>query len=96
MPFFHIRTCNFDFDAVDEGGSYTDAEDALNAGVDGAIAVASEEMRHGRLSAAVDVSVEDADGKAMLRSVVAMSVSPLLVKPDTGLARRPLTDAAND
>ncbi len=81
MPLFHVRTCNFEFEAIDEEGSrFEQAEDALKSGIDSAMAVASDEIREGQRSAAVDVCVEDAEGEQLLHSVVAMSVSPLMVK----------------
>lgn len=97
MPFLFIRTCNSDFGATDEGADYNTNEEALATGVQGAVAIATDEIHRGERTAAVEVCIEDQNGSAVLRTVVAISVSSLMVKRaslDPDLASSP--DAAND
>ena len=81
MPFLYIRTCNSDFHCVDDGADYARPEDALAAGVEGAVGIVSDEIKRGGNAAAVEICVEQEDGTRLLRSVVAISVSPLSVAP---------------
>lgn len=81
MPFLFIRICNSTFGTVDDGAEYGSNEDALAVGVRSAVSVAADEINGGERTAAVDVHVEDRSGDAVLRTVVAISVSPLLAKP---------------
>ena len=78
MPLFIIHTRNSDFHARDEGSDHADAAAALASGVQGAVALAADEIGHGHRSAAVEVNVEEPDGTRLLSSVVTISVSPLL------------------
>jgi len=86
MPHFYIRTVNCDFVSRDQGADYARAEDALAIGVESAVSIGADEVIGGARSAAVEVRVEGSDGKAILRSVVAVSVSPLSIAemPDEG------------
>jgi hypothetical protein len=79
MPFLFIRLCNSHFGSVDEGAEYVSKEAAMSAGVRGAVAIAGDEVFGGERAAAVDICIEDQNGKTVLRSVVAILVSPLLV-----------------
>ena len=79
MPFLFIRICNSDFQSRDEGAHYESVEDALAFGVEGAVGVARDEVRSGASAAAVEVRVEGGGGETMLRSVVAISISPLSI-----------------
>ena len=79
MPFLFIRTCNSDFSTIDEGAEYGSNEDALAMGVQSAVAIATDEIHRGEKTAAVDVCIEDQSGKAVLRTVIAISVSPLMI-----------------
>lgn len=96
MPLFYVRTCNSDLETIDDGNSYVDAKDALAAGIDAAMNVAADEIRQGQPNSAVDVRVEDAGGKEQLRSVVALSVSPLLVESGFALSAKGAGYADND
>ncbi len=74
--FIHAR--NSTFLSRDEGAEYDRPEAALRMGIQGAVAMIADEIDRGERSAAVEISVEQADGTQLLRSVVAVSVSPLL------------------
>ncbi len=74
--FIHAR--NSTFHSRDEGAEYEHPETALALGVRSAIAMIADEINGGERSAAVEVSVERADGTQVLCSVVATSVSPLM------------------
>ena len=78
MPLLFIKTLNSTFQSRDDGIDYDRPEDALAAGVNGALEIARDELQGGRQSAAVDVCIEQEDGKVVLHSVVAISISPLL------------------
>ena len=77
MPFLFIKTLNATFQSKDDGVDYDRPEDALAAGVNGALEIVRDEIKQGKAHAAVDVCIEQKDGKVILRSVVAVSVSPL-------------------
>ena len=79
MPFLHIRTCNSDFECVDDGAQYERAEDALTLGIDSAVSIVRDEVQQGRRTAAVEICVESESGEKVLRSVVAISVSALTI-----------------
>lgn len=79
MPLFVIRARDSVFESRDEAVDYPHVQDALTAGIDGAIRIVSEEVLGGQTNAAVEICIEDAAGAVAMRSVVALSVSPLLV-----------------
>lgn len=81
MPFLFIRTCNSDFGGIDDGAEYGSPEDALAMGVRSAVGLAADEINAGERTAAVDVCIEDRSGQTVLRTVVAISVSPLIADP---------------
>jgi hypothetical protein len=74
--FIHVH--NSKCHSRDEGGEYESPQAALAIGVRGAIAILSEEIIEGEISSAAEVSVRSANGLQILRSVVALSISPLL------------------
>ena len=78
MPRLFIHATNGQFHSCDEGADYDRPEAALAAGVRGAIAIIADEVNGGERSAAVEISIEGEDGIQLLRSVVAVSVSPLI------------------
>ncbi|WP_458097838.1 DUF6894 family protein [Roseomonas sp. WA12] len=78
MPLLFIHAHDAEFASHDEGAEYDQPETAMAVGVDGAIAFLAGEISRGERNAAVEVSVERADGTQVLRSIVAVSVSPLL------------------
>ena len=83
MPLLFIQAINSEFRSRDEGAEYDRPESALAAGVQSAVVMAADEIARGVRSAAVEVIVEHDDGRQLLRSMVAVSVSPLLLAPDT-------------
>lgn len=78
MALLFIHATNTEFRSCDEGAEYEKPADALAVGIRGAVAMLAGELEQGRRSAAIEISVERADGTPMLRSVVSLSVSPLL------------------
>ncbi len=78
MPRYSIRTTNSVFIGNDDEAVFDDPEDALMSGIQGAIEISADEIASGRPTSAVEVCVNDEDGRPLLRSVVALSVSPLL------------------
>lgn len=89
MPFLYIRTCDADVSSLDEGADYAHGEDALEHGVRGGMEIACEEIHRGKRSAAVDVCIEDPTGQTLLRTMIAVSVSPLLVPDKPSDSGRP-------
>ena len=79
MPFLFIRTCDADFESVDDGAHYERAEDALAIGIEGAVGIARDEIQKGARTSAVEIRIEGADGAPVLRSVVAISIASLWV-----------------
>ena len=79
MPLLFIQVTNSEFRSCDEGADYIRPEDALASGVRGAVALLADEINRGERSAAVELSVQHADGTQILRSIVAVSVSPLIL-----------------
>ena len=77
MPQLFIHVTNGKFRSRDEGADYDDPTAALALGVRSAFAIAAEEVARGERSAAVDICIEQEDGTLVLRSVVAVSISPL-------------------
>ena len=78
MPLLFIRATNSEFQSTDDGAEYERPEEAMASGVRGAVAILAAEIDRGERSAAVEVSVRHEDGTPILRSIVAVSVSPLL------------------
>ena len=78
MQQLFIHATNGQFQSHDEGAEYDRPEAALALGVRSAIAIIADEINGGERSAAVEVSIEGEDGTQLLRSVVAVSVSPLV------------------
>ena len=76
LLFIHAR--NSQFHSCDEGAEYERPEVALAMAVQSAVALIADEVTRGERSAAVEISIEDEDGTQLLRSVVAVSVSPLM------------------
>ncbi len=78
MPFLFVCARNTTVLSRDEGADYDRPEAALEVGIQGAVAMVADEIHRGLRSAAVEISIEQPDGTQVLRSVVAISVSPLL------------------
>lgn len=78
MPRFFIRALNAEFSSRDAGSDYDEPRQALDRGVEAAIAITADEILKGHSNASVEVTVELADGAPVLRSVVTLSVSPLI------------------
>lgn len=70
MPklFIHVIDCAFYFH--DEGAEYDRPGDALQPAIDSAAALAVDEIHKGQTHAVIEVRVEEADGTALLRSVL--------------------------
>ncbi len=83
MPLLFIHATNSEFHSRDEGAEYDHPEAALASGVCSAIALIADEVGRGQRSAAIEISIERADRTQVLRSIVAVSVSPMI------LAERP-------
>lgn len=79
MPLFSIQLRNSGYHARDDEAEHDSAEAALAAGVHSAMRMATDEIVGGCSSAAIEVIVERDDGTRLLNSVVAISVSPLIV-----------------
>ena len=79
MPVLFIHTADAEFHSRDDGAEYDRPEAALAQGIRGAVALIADEVSRGGRSVAVEVSVEQADGTQLLRSVVALCVSPLIL-----------------
>ena len=84
MSLFFTQLRNSKYYARDDGTEHDTAEAALAAGVHSAMRLASDEIASGCRSAAIEITVERNDGKRLLHSVVAISVSPMIIaeKPD--------------
>ena len=82
MPLLFVRTCNSDFHYLDQGSEYERPEDALAMGIEGAVGIARDEIQRGSSTVAVEVCVERENGEKLLRSVVALSISPLSVEAE--------------
>ena len=83
MSLLFIHTQNSRFHGRDDGAEYDQPEMALAVGVRGAVALIADEVNQGQTSAAVEISIEQADGTQLLRSVVAVSVSQLMIVPSS-------------
>lgn len=84
MPIFFIQLRDSKYYSRDDGTEHHSAEAALAVGVESAMRLASDEIASGCRSAALEITVERDDGKRLLHSVVALSVSPMIMaeKPD--------------
>lgn len=72
----------------DTAVGYKSIESATRAGLETAIAVLGDEIMAGAPSAAVELSILDAEGVTVARSAVSSSVAPLL--PTTQATTHPL------
>ena len=79
MPLFFIHARNSEFHSRDEGAEYDHAEAAMASGVRSAVALIADEVNRGERSAAVEISIKREDGTQVLCSVVAVSVSPMIL-----------------
>ncbi len=79
MPNYSIRTTNSVFVADDDDAIFDRPHDALASGVHSAIQLTGDAIAAGKRCSAVEVCVCGEDGATLLRSVVALSVSPLLI-----------------
>ena len=78
MPTLFIHAVNAEYQSRDEGANYDRPESALEIGIRAAVTMAGDEVLGGKRSSAVEVRIEREDGTPVLRSMVAVSVSPLL------------------
>lgn len=78
MPHLFIHAVNSEFFSRDSGADYARPEDALALGIQSAAAMAVDEFNSGKASTAIEVRVEEEDGTTLLRSVVSLSVAPLM------------------
>jgi hypothetical protein len=78
MPKLFTHAINSEFRSRDDGNEYDLPEDALKPAIHSAATLALDEILKGKTNAAVEVRIERADGTAVLRSVVSLSVSSLL------------------
>ena len=79
MPQFFIQATNSKFRSRDEGAEYDHPDAAMALGIRSAIALIADEVNRGERSAAVEISIEGVNGIQVLRSVVAVSVSPMIL-----------------
>ncbi len=86
MSLYFIQLRNSAYRARDDGAEHDSAEAALAAGVHSAMRMATDEIDTGRSSSAIEVTIELSDGTRVLNSVVAVSVSPMMIaeKPNFG------------
>jgi len=89
MPLLFTHLTNLSFNSLDTGVEYEAPEDALALGVHSAVMIAADEIRHAERTAAVEVCIKQADGTALLRSIVTIAVAPLMAK-----VSRPEPDAS--
>lgn len=84
MSLFFTQLRDSEYYARDDGAEHDSAEAALAAGVHSAMRIATDEIATGCRSAAIEVTIERNDGTCLLNSVVAISVSPMIMaeKPD--------------
>lgn len=84
MPIFHVQTTDSAFHCAGDHQDYAGPEAALAAGIDGAIAVAADQIRQGEEAYAVEVRVVNPEDVTVLRSIVSISVSRLLSGQPSG------------
>lgn len=77
-PIFHVQTTDSAFHCAGDHKDFSAPEAALAAGIDGAIAIAADQIRQGEPASAVEVRVMDLEEATVLRSVVSISVASLL------------------
>lgn len=77
MAFLFIRARGPTFRSSDLGAEYERPEAALALGLNGAVAMLTDDLRRGEANAAVEISVEAQDGTQVLCSVVTLSVCAL-------------------
>lgn len=83
MANFFVLTDNASFQTKTEVTDLVDtAESALAIGVRGALTIAGDDVANGERSSAVIVSVQDGVGAELLRSVVTVSVAPLIARAE--------------
>ncbi len=78
MPNLFIHVVNSEYASRDDGDDYTRPEDALAVGIRSATALVLDEINKGSANAAVEVRIEREDGFPLLRSLVSLSVTPVL------------------
>ena len=81
MPQYFIRALNSHFSSRDGGSDYDQPSTALTSGVGAAVAIAADEIQKGQSNAAVEVTIETLEGTPVLRSVVTLTISPLMPVP---------------
>ena len=79
MPLLFINIRNSKFHSCDDGNQYNNPEDALVVGLQNAAALLADEVNRGECSAAIEISVEQKDGVRVLCSVMAISVSSMMI-----------------
>jgi hypothetical protein len=88
MPSFTIHTVNSTYSTELTLPDEPNFDTAHAAGIRGALMIARDEVHAGSAAAAVEVIVEDHEGHQVRRSVVSVSVAPLVTEP----ARLPVGD----
>jgi len=83
MPTFTIHTINNTYATELEMSDQPHAEAAHAAGIRGALMIARDEVHAGKTAVAVEVIVEDHDARPVRRSVVSVSIAPLMLE-ETG------------
>lgn len=78
MPRYSIHTTNSVFESNDDHAIFDGPAEALASAVQGAIRITADEIASGNHCASIDICVDDEHGMPLLRSVVALSVAPLL------------------
>jgi hypothetical protein len=78
MPTYVVHALNAEFSSRDIESEYDSAATALATGVEGAVRMVADEVRAGKTTASVVVTVEQPDGQPTLRSVVTLAVSALM------------------
>jgi hypothetical protein len=80
MPLFTIHTINNSYSTELEMPDQPHAEAAHAAGIRGALMIARDEVHAGRTAIAVEVIVKDHDARQVQRSVVSVSIAPLMLE----------------
>jgi hypothetical protein len=79
MKHFRVRTLNSQFQTEAEFENFGTVEEVMAEGIKGAMAIAADEINGGSNSVSVEVIVEGEAGRSLLRSVLSVSVAPLLI-----------------
>jgi hypothetical protein len=79
MSIFHVTVTNCTFRTSSEPTDFIGAEAALQDGIKSAVAIATDELNDGSTSTVIEVCVADSNHVAIFRSVVSLSVCPLMV-----------------